>query len=64
MFDSTDTLSAVSGDSSVKEAAVETPAMTFYIGDTPIPRGKLSKILENTFINTVTYNFEDMTILL
>ncbi|KAJ2941011.1 hypothetical protein O0L34_g13140 [Tuta absoluta] len=39
MFDSTDTLSAVSGDGSVKEATVETPAMTFYIGDTPIPRG-------------------------
>lgn len=40
MFDSTDTLSAVSGDNSVKEAAVETPAPTFYIGDTPIVRGK------------------------
>ncbi|XP_063834893.1 titin-like [Ostrinia nubilalis] len=39
MFDSTDTLSAVSGDNSVKEAAVETPAPTFYIGDTPIVRG-------------------------
>lgn len=39
MFDSTDTLSAVSGDGSVKEAAVETPAPTFYIGDTPITRG-------------------------
>ncbi|XP_060807559.1 ankyrin-2 [Amyelois transitella] len=39
MFDSTDTLSAVSGDSSVKEAAVETAAPTFYIGDTPILRG-------------------------
>ncbi|XP_022837050.1 ankyrin-2-like isoform X1 [Spodoptera litura] len=40
MFDSTDTLSAVSGDGSVKEAAVETPAPTFYIGDTPIMRGE------------------------
>ncbi|XP_026733924.1 uncharacterized protein LOC113498181 [Trichoplusia ni] len=40
MFDSTDTLSAVSGDGSVKEAAVETPAPTFYIGDTPITRGE------------------------
>ncbi|KOB78844.1 Meiosis-specific serine/threonine-protein kinase MEK1 [Operophtera brumata] len=39
MFDSTDTLSAVSGDGSVREAAVETPAATFYIGDTPITRG-------------------------
>lgn len=39
MFDSTDTLSAVSGDNSVKEAAVEAPAATFYIGDTPITRG-------------------------
>ncbi|CAH0687120.1 unnamed protein product [Chilo suppressalis] len=39
MFDSTDTLSAVSGDSSVKEATVEAPAATFYIGDTPIMRG-------------------------
>nr|XP_037876708.1 ankyrin-2 isoform X5 [Bombyx mori] len=39
MFDSTDTLSAVSGDSSIKEAKVETPAATFYIGDTPIVRG-------------------------
>ncbi|XP_049881586.1 ankyrin-2-like isoform X2 [Pectinophora gossypiella] len=39
MFDSTDTLSAVSGDGSVKEAVVETPAPTFYIGDTPIVRG-------------------------
>ncbi|KAL4712545.1 hypothetical protein ACJJTC_007561 [Scirpophaga incertulas] len=40
MFDSTDTLSAVSGDGSVKEATVETPALTFYIGDTPIVRGE------------------------
>lgn len=40
MFDSTDTLSAVSADSSVREAAVEAPAPTFYIGDTPILRGK------------------------
>ncbi|XP_075987215.1 uncharacterized protein LOC142983910 isoform X2 [Anticarsia gemmatalis] len=40
MFDSTDTLSAVSADGSVKEAAVETPAPTFYIGDTPIVRGE------------------------
>ncbi|XP_046974007.1 ankyrin-2-like isoform X3 [Vanessa cardui] len=39
MFDSTDTLSAVSGDGSVKEATVEAPAATFYIGDTPIVRG-------------------------
>ncbi|XP_034836859.1 ankyrin-2-like isoform X3 [Maniola hyperantus] len=39
MFDSTDTLSAVSGDGSVKEATVEAPAATFYIGDTPIIRG-------------------------
>ncbi|KAM3960016.1 LOW QUALITY PROTEIN: uncharacterized protein ACR2FA_005939 [Aphomia sociella] len=39
MFDSTDTLSAVSGDNSVKEATVETPAPTFYIGETPILRG-------------------------
>ncbi|XP_063542799.1 ankyrin-2-like isoform X7 [Cydia strobilella] len=39
MFDSTDTLSAVSGDGSVREAVVETPAPTFYIGDTPIVRG-------------------------
>ncbi|XP_063370063.1 ankyrin-2-like isoform X3 [Cydia amplana] len=39
MFDSTDTLSAVSGDGSVREAVVETPAATFYIGDTPIVRG-------------------------
>ncbi|XP_013148945.1 PREDICTED: uncharacterized protein LOC106111412 isoform X1 [Papilio polytes] len=36
MFDSTDTLSAVSADSSVREATVEAPAPTFYIGDTPI----------------------------
>ncbi|CAB3233076.1 unnamed protein product [Arctia plantaginis] len=40
MFDSTDTLSAVSGDGSVREAAVETAAPTFYIGDTPIVRGE------------------------
>ncbi|XP_068624617.1 ankyrin-3-like [Battus philenor] len=40
MFDSTDTLSAVSGDSSVREATVEAPAPTFYIGDTPILRGE------------------------
>ncbi|KAI8425732.1 hypothetical protein MSG28_011520 [Choristoneura fumiferana] len=40
MFDSTDTLSAVSGDGSVREAVVETPAPTFYIGDTPIVRGE------------------------
>lgn len=40
MFDSTDTLSAVSGDGSVREAVVETPAPTFYIGDTPIVRGR------------------------
>ncbi|XP_047516437.1 ankyrin-2-like isoform X6 [Pieris napi] len=40
MFDSTDTLSAVSADSSVREAAVEAPAATFYIGDTPIMRGE------------------------
>ncbi|XP_045486803.1 titin-like isoform X3 [Pieris rapae] len=40
MFDSTDTLSAVSADSSVREAAVEAPAATFYIGDTPILRGE------------------------
>ncbi|XP_031765425.2 ankyrin-2 isoform X3 [Galleria mellonella] len=40
MFDSTDTLSAVSGDNSVKEATVETPAPTFYIGETPILRGE------------------------
>lgn len=40
MFDSTDTLSAVSADGSVREAAVEAPAATFYIGDTPITRGK------------------------
>lgn len=39
MFDSTDTLSAVSGDGSVREAAVEAPAPTFYIGDTPILKG-------------------------
>lgn len=39
MFDSTDTLSAVSGDGSVKEATIEAPAATFYIGDTPIVRG-------------------------
>ncbi|XP_038219061.1 ankyrin-2-like isoform X2 [Zerene cesonia] len=39
MFDSTDTLSAVSGDNSVKEATIEAPAATFYIGDTPIVRG-------------------------
>ncbi|XP_045507606.1 titin homolog isoform X2 [Colias croceus] len=39
MFDSTDTLSAVSGDNSVKEAIIEAPAATFYIGDTPIVRG-------------------------
>ncbi|XP_039761177.1 ankyrin-2-like isoform X2 [Pararge aegeria] len=39
MFDSTDTLSAVSGDGSVREATVEAPAATFYIGDTPILRG-------------------------
>ncbi|GBP41691.1 hypothetical protein EVAR_24051_1 [Eumeta japonica] len=43
MFDSTDTLSAVSGDSSVKEGAVETPAPTFYIGDTPIVRALISE---------------------
>jgi hypothetical protein len=41
MFDSTDTLSAVSGDNSVKEAAIESPAPTFYIGDTPILRGTI-----------------------
>ncbi|CAG9569914.1 unnamed protein product [Danaus chrysippus] len=40
MFDSTDTLSAVSGDGSVREAAVEAPAPTFYIGDTPILKGE------------------------
>ncbi|KAG6438682.1 hypothetical protein O3G_MSEX000145 [Manduca sexta] len=40
MFDSTDTLSAVSGDGSVREATVEAPAATFYIGDTPIVRGE------------------------
>ncbi|XP_013174743.1 PREDICTED: uncharacterized protein LOC106123133 isoform X3 [Papilio xuthus] len=40
MFDSTDTLSAVSADSSVREATVEAPAPTFYIGDTPILRGE------------------------
>ncbi|XP_072945806.1 uncharacterized protein [Epargyreus clarus] len=40
MFDSTDTLSAVSGDNSVREATVEAPAATFYIGDTPIVRGE------------------------
>lgn len=40
MFDSTDTLSAVSGDGSVREATVEAPAPTFYIGDTPILKGK------------------------
>ncbi|XP_053618820.1 ankyrin-2-like isoform X3 [Plodia interpunctella] len=40
MFDSTDTLSAVSGDNSVKEATIETAAPTFYIGDTPILRGE------------------------
>lgn len=45
MFDSTDTLSAVSGDGSVREAAVEAPAATFYIGDTPIVRGELVKIV-------------------
>lgn len=44
MFDSTDTLSAVSGDGSVKEAAVETAAPTFYIGDTPIVRGEFNEI--------------------
>ncbi|XP_059058497.1 ankyrin-2-like [Achroia grisella] len=43
MFDSTDTLSAVSGDNSVKEAAVETAAPTFYIGETPILRGELRR---------------------
>lgn len=41
MFDSTDTLSAVSGDGSVREATVEAPAPTFYIGDTPILKGKV-----------------------
>ncbi|CAH0731545.1 unnamed protein product, partial [Brenthis ino] len=40
MFDSTDTLSAVSGDGSVREATVEAPAPTFYIGDTPILKGE------------------------
>ncbi|XP_041984018.1 ankyrin-2-like isoform X4 [Aricia agestis] len=40
MFDSTDTLSAVSGDGSVREVTVEAPAATFYIGDTPITRGE------------------------
>ncbi|CAG5037580.1 unnamed protein product [Parnassius apollo] len=40
MFDSTDTLSAVSGDSSMREATVEGAAPTFYIGDTPIVRGE------------------------
>ncbi|XP_050671700.1 ankyrin-2-like [Leptidea sinapis] len=39
MFDSTDTLSAVSGDGSVREGTVEAPAPTFYIGDEPIVRG-------------------------
>lgn len=47
MFDSTDTLSAVSGDGSVKEAAVETPAPTFYIGDTPIVRGERREVEDN-----------------
>lgn len=42
MFDSTDTLSAVSGDGSVREATVEAPAATFYIGDTPIVRGEIT----------------------
>ncbi|CAH2060663.1 unnamed protein product, partial [Iphiclides podalirius] len=40
MFDSTDTLSVVSADSSVREATIEAPAPTFYIGDTPILRGE------------------------
>ncbi|CAK1546705.1 unnamed protein product [Leptosia nina] len=40
MFDSTDTLSAVSADNSVREATIEGPAATFYIGDTPILRGE------------------------
>lgn len=51
MFDSTDTLSAVSADSSVREAAVEAPAATFYIGDTPILRGKWVLNINNKIIN-------------
>lgn len=51
MFDSTDTLSAVSGDGSVREAAVEAPAPTFYIGDTPILKGiKMENIILNYII--------------
>ncbi|XP_023954844.1 serine-rich adhesin for platelets-like [Bicyclus anynana] len=47
MFDSTDTLSAVSADGSVKEATVEAPAATFYIGDTPIVRGDRHEDIED-----------------
>lgn len=49
MFDSTDTLSAVSGEGSVREAAVEAPAATFYIGDTPITRGKIISLKPDSF---------------
>lgn len=54
MFDSTDTLSAVSGDGSVKEGLVETAAPTFYIGDTPILRGNLYTYLGPALTITVT----------
>lgn len=56
MFDSTDTLSAVSGDGSVKEAAVETAAPTFYIGDTPIVRGEFNEIWDEMYDYTISNN--------
>lgn len=52
LFESTDTLSAVSGEGSVREAIVEPPAATFYIGDTPIVRGNnINLYILNELIN-------------